>query len=547
MGSWRSKWCGVALALLIALVAAACTPDPVIPDPPEPEPGGRGVYLHAESAEPLSFDPAFADDAASERIARQIFEGLVRPDFFGTGVQPQLADTWSVDRAGRTWTFTIRSGVEFHDGTPLTPAAVCANFDRWHRWTGRAAELATVYRAHFMRAGRTLYHSCTVADDQQVQVVLHEPINNFLQLLALPQFVMQSPAALAQYEADPADPDVDPRTSPYATGNPTGTGPFTFLAHEPLVQVVLQRNPTYWGVGATLNKVVVRVVPDSQARLNELIGGRIHGFDVLQAEDFEDSDIFDVNVIDRKQASVLYLGINQHTPMLADERARRALAHAIDREALLDDVALAADTQPAYELIPPGIVGHSGLSGPEYNPALARLMLQDAGYEPEDITLRVAYPSGVTLPYLPAPEATYVRIAEQLEDVGFTVQPVAAPWPQYLELINDPERTDEHDLHLMGWSASMNHPAHLMVPLFGAQNPQFGFVQPAIHQAVNEAAADPGEVSQETWAQVSERLDDFQPVVPLAYPEPSVAIADEVRGYQISPVAAEVWNMVAVG
>jgi len=543
----------VIAAGLVALLTAACTPTPEPPpEPPPPqEPGGQGIYVHAGGTEPITFDPAFTTDPAGERIARQIFEGLVEPDDPGTGVAPALAESWRANSEYTEWVFTLREGVEFHDGTGFGPAAVCANFDRWHRWDGRAARPAATYRAHFRRDGRPLYHSCTVVDERQVRINLTAPSPNLLQVLAEPQFAMQSPTAMAEYGADPDSATADPRTSAYATGQPTGTGPFRFLAHEPLVQVVLERNPDYWGEPAVVNKAVVRVVPDSKARLADLTAGRVDGFDVLQPAD--DADLAELAengtapvVLDRGQPTVLYLGFNQHNPLLADVRVRRAIALGINREALFDGVVLPLDGRPAFELLPPGMLGHAGIRAEEYNPDLARLRLTEAGYRGDDLMVKLAYPSGVTLPYLPAPEETYVVIAEQLENLGFTVQPVATAWPDYLDLINNPARADEHDLHLMGWSSSATHPGNLLVPKFGAQHAEFGFVQPAISTMVNDAAAQPGDNPQLTWATVSLRLDDFRAVVPLAHPRPQLVLDEDVTGYRPSPVAAETWNTVAV-
>ncbi|MGJ3509858.1 ABC transporter substrate-binding protein [Enemella sp. A6] len=542
----------VIAAGVVALLTASCAPNPV--PPPEPSPntsGGQGIYVHATGTEPLGFDPAFATDPASEQLARQIFEGLVAPDEVGTGVQPALAEAWEHNDEHTEWVFTLREGVQFHDETAFTPSAVCANFDRWHRWRGRAARTAETYRAHFFRDGHELYHSCTRVDDRRVRITLTRPTPNLLEVLAQPQFAMQSPTALAEYRADADSATADPRASEYATAHPTGTGPFRFLAHEPLVQVVVERNPDYWGQPAELNKAVLRVVPDSKARLADLAAGRVNGFEVLQPAD--DADLAELAekgskpvVINRRQPSVLYVGFNQHNPMLADVRVRRAIALGINRQELLDGVILPTDTRPAHELIPPGMLGHAGIEAEEPDPELAKLRLTEAGYYGDDLTVKLAYPSGVTLPYLPAPEETYVVVAEQLEALGFTVQPVAASWPDYLDLISNPNRADEHDLHLMGWSSSSSHPANLLVPKFGAQNAEFGFVQPAISTTVNAAATDPGRDPQRTWADVSLRLDDFRAVVPLAYPQPHLVLDPEVRGYRPSPVAAETWNTVVV-
>lgn len=199
-------------------------------------------------------DPAMASDGETFRIARQQFEGLVSAKPGTTELEPLLATEWKASEDGKSYTFTLREGVKFSDGTDFNGEAVCANFDRWYNWSGvNQSENLTYYYGKLFRGYKTgktggIYDSCEATGPTEATVKLTEALRGFRQAMTLPAFSMQSPTALKEYNADDTQgTEEDPRFSAYATEHPTGTGPFVFEKWERDQQVTLKRNDNYWG------------------------------------------------------------------------------------------------------------------------------------------------------------------------------------------------------------------------------------------------------------------------------------------------------------
>ncbi|MDP9465842.1 MAG: ABC transporter substrate-binding protein, partial [Actinomycetota bacterium] len=156
------------------------------------------------------------------------------------------------------------------------------------------------------------------------------------------------------------------------------------------------------------------------------------------------------------------------------------------------------------------------------------------------------YPTGVSRPYMPSPEDTFVAIRSQLEAVGIKITPVADQWsPDYLDKVTG---SPQHGIHLLGWTGDYNDTDNFLGVFFGQKTDEWGFDNPEIFSALTEAR---GVASREEQTPLYEDLNkqimEFLPGVPIAHPVPSLAFAPEVEGYQPSPVQDEVWNNVTVG
>jgi peptide/nickel transport system substrate-binding protein len=239
-------------------------------------------------------DPALASDGETFRPARQVFEGLVGTKPGTTDLDPLLATEWAPSADGKSYTFTLRTGVKFQDGTDFNAEAVCANFDRWYNWTGlnQNENISYYYNSLFkgFKTGKTggIYDSCTADAADKATIKLKSSFAGFVQSMTLPAFSMQSPAALKQYDADnTSGTEDDPRFSSYATEHPTGTGPFTFEKWDRGQSVTLVRNDNYWGDKAKVARVIIRTISDPKARTQELQAGNIDGYDLVAPADVQ--------------------------------------------------------------------------------------------------------------------------------------------------------------------------------------------------------------------------------------------------------------------
>ena len=514
------------------------------------EEASGGTFVFAASSDPVSLDPAFASDGETFRVARQIFEGLVGTEPGTADPAPLLATEWETAEDGLSTTFTLRDDVTFHDGETFDAEAVCANFDRWYNWTGllQSENLSYYYGKLFRGFADTdpkgIYESCEAEDETTATINLTEPFAGFVQAMSLPAFSMQSPAAMEQYDADNVGgTEDDVRFSEYATAHPTGTGPFTFEEWERGQSVTLARYDDYWGDVAKLDEVIIRTIDDGNARRQALVNGEIDGYDLVAPGDLAGLEEDGFTIANRDPFNILYLAFNQAVPELQDIKVRQAIAHAIDKEAVVSQ-SLPEGSEVAVTFQPEAVAGYTeDVTQYEYDPEKAKALLAEAGAE--DLTLQFNYPTGVSRPYMPSPEDTFVAIRSQLEAVGITVTPVADQWsPDYLDKVTG---SPDHGIHLLGWTGDYNDTDNFLGVFFGQQTDEWGFDNAELFTALTEARGVPTRDEQTPlYEEINKTVMDFLPGVPIAHPVPSLAFAPGVEGYQPSPVQDEVWNAVTV-
>ena len=513
-----------------------------------------GTFVFAASSDPGMLDPAFASDGETFRVARQMFEGLVGTEPGTADPAPLLAKSWTNSEDGLSYTFQLEEDVKFHDGTDFNAEAVCTNFDRWYNWTGllQSQNLSYYYQSLFkgfkesdnpdLQGG--IYGGCEAASESEVTITLTKPFAAFIQALSLPAFSMQSPAAMEEFDADNVEgTEDDPRFSAYATEHPTGTGPFVFESWDRGQKVTLTRFDDYWGTTAELDEVIIQTISDPLARTQALKAGEIDGYDLVAPGDIEGLQEDGFIIENRPAFNILYLGMNQKAAPLDDLKVRQAIAHAIDKEAVISQ-SLPEGTTPATQFIPDLVEGFSeGVTTYEYDPEKAKALLAEAGAE--GATIEFNYPTGVSRPYMPAPEDTYVAIKSQLEAVGLKVTPTADKWnPEYLDKI---QGSEAHGIHLLGWTGDYNDTDNFLGVFFGKASNEWGFDNPELFTALDEARQLPTRDEQKpAYEAINEQIMEFLPGIPIASPVPSLAFAPYVEGYQASPVQDEVWNEVTV-
>ncbi len=543
------RWAATVLASA-ALVLAGCAESDRESDGGEGSGGdpAGGSFVFGGSAEPVSLDPFFASDGETFRVSRQIFEGLVGTEPGTADPAPLLATDWEVSEDGLTYTFTLQDGVTFTDGTNFDSDAVCFNFDRWYNMpeSAQSPDLTYYYSALFRGFATgpdkdaAIYGSCTADDPGTATIELKTPFAGFISALSLPAFGMQSPTALEATQDDAAE---NPRNTEYSTGGPVGTGPFKFEAWNRGENVTLVRNDDYWGEVAQLDEVIIVAIDDPKARADALTAGDIDGFDLVGPADLGSLESAGMQIENRPPFNVLYLGFNQKVKPLDDINVRKAIAHAINLDEVVS-TSLPEGTEKAIEFIPPVVSGYTeDVATYEYDPELAKQLLQEAGAA--GATIEFNYPTGVSRPYMPDPEATFNILRTQLEAVGLKIKPTADQWdPDYLEKI---QGTADHGMHLLGWTGDYNDTDNFVGVFFGTEQPEWGFDNPDLFQKLQDARSLPTVEEQvPVYEEINRDIMEFLPGVPLAHPVPSLAFAPGVEGYQPSPVQDEVWNQVTV-
>jgi peptide/nickel transport system substrate-binding protein len=554
-----------ALLLALAVAAAGCGGD----EEGEPAQTGEeeapagGTLVFAGAADPLVLDGALVSDGESLRVIDQLFEGLVTLEPGTTEVIPALATEWETSEDGLEWTFNLREGVTFHDGEPFNADAVCFNFERWYNFPDAFQNANASYYWQFGFGGGfadpiegaagpedSIYASCEVVDDLTVTLVLTRPSAAFLPALSLPSLAIHSPAALQEFGADEGTVDEEGifrPTGTYGTEHPTGTGPFMFESWTRGERLVVVRNEDYWGEPASLDSVIFRPIPDNAARLQALQAGEIHGYDLVEPQDMAtiEGDP-NLQLLDRPAFNVGYVGITQSQPPLDQVEVRQAIAHALDRQAVVDNF-YGGRGVVAHEFMPPELFGYADdVTQYEYDPAQTQELLEQAGVDtPVNITF--CFPTDVSRPYMPDPQRNFEAFRANLDEAGFRVRPRSAPWtPDYLGEVD----AGGCGLYLLGWTGDYGDPDNFVGTFFQDPQPAWGtdeFPNQEIMDALDAAEQEPDlEARTQAYEEINRLIAEWIPGVPYVHTSPALAFSANVQGYVPSPISLEPFSIVTL-
>lgn len=401
--------CFVALLLLLGFAAAQSDSAEWASTP----------FVYASCCDfPASLDPAIASDQPSTQISRLAYEPLV--DYVGgsSDLAPHLAEEWSISDDGRTYTFRLRQGVLFHDGTPLTADAVKYTFDRIKAMNrGVAAFLTSLERTE-------------VVDEYTVQLVLSGPDANFR--WALPSVRIVSPTAAREHEVN------GDWGSDWLRENMVGTGPYTMVSYDPPNTIELTAFEGYWKGwdGPHFKDAVWRFGMDYATRLLNLEQGLI---DLTESVGYSDVDRLTAN--EKVDVEVSTLGrcacffLNTASGPLSDVTVRRALQLTFPYETVTTDL-FPASTYPMRGGVPEGLsdIDLSRFSPWKQDLAAARALLDDGGYAGRDITITLGHIPGMEIAELPA----QIWQAD-LASIGVTLQLEPVPWGTLVEAMSQPE------------------------------------------------------------------------------------------------------------
>ena len=541
----RRRVISAGIASTMALSLAACAAS---------ERGGNsggegGTLTFGAAGAPDLFDPFYASDGETFRVSRQIMEGLVGFKPGTAEVEPELAREWQSSPDGKTWTFKLDQGVKFHDGTDFNAEAVCKNFQRWYNQTGAGQNQALSYYWIENFGGfadgksPSLYQSCEAPDPATAVVHLTRATSKFPDMLGLPAFAMQSPAAMEQYQANNVQAQGDSFIYPeYAKAHPTGTGPFKFVSYDEGNQTIrLARNDDYHGDKAKPSELIFRIIPDETSRKQELEAGSIDGYDYPNAADLQALRDGGHNVMVRPPFNVMYLGFTQkNNPALTDLRVRQAIAYAVDRENLVK-ANMPEGAEVATQYYPNTVEGWApDVQKYPHDPAKAKQLLAEAGQP--NLTVNFYWPTEVTRPYMPDPQGIYNALAEDLREAGITVNPISKPWNGgYIDDVDNAKA----DLFLLGWNGDYDTPDNFIGTFFGTPTNRFYTAgSPWGEQLAAELRAadgEPDEGKREGMYQEINRklLSQYLPAVPLSHSPSAIVMSKRVQGLVPSPVTDE--------
>ena len=360
-----------------------------------------------------------------------------------TQIVPGLAESWTISKDGLTYTFKLRKGVKFHDGTPFNAEAVKFSIERQFNPEHPANKLGKYPFANFFFGN---VKAVEAMDDSTVRFVLKEPRASFLAVLTSGAASIVSPTAVRKWGAD------------YPL-NPVGTGPFRYVSWQRGQQVVLEKNPDYWKGAVKLDRVVYRPIVEDQARLTELMTGAVDlivGVPPDFVGQLEGSP--KVSIARQVGAHVWYLGINNQKKPFDDKRVRQALNYAVNKDAIVKDVLKGTGAVSKGPVLPNTWGADAALKAYPYDPQKAKQLLAEAGY-PNGFSTTLWVPESGS--GMQSPVAMSTVMQSNLKAVGVNVTLQTMEWGAFLAKL----RSQEQELFALSWMAGTEDPDMVMYPL----------------------------------------------------------------------------------
>lgn len=468
-----------------------------------------------------NLDPAFAGGVQTGAMVAKLYDGLMRYDFESSEVIPNLAREVVVNDDATVFTFHLHEGVPFHDGSILTAHDVKYSFERVvDPATGGPlgwvfVDALIVGAADFAAGEADEISGIAVLDDLTVEITLEEPYAMLLYHLAMPAAHIVPQAVAEELGAD-------------FSNNPVGTGPFMLGDRMRDSSLDLVAFDDYFAGRAKIDGVHYRIITDSLIRWQEFLAGNLDSVGIPDAifNDVVNDPQYEDWIETSAELATFYWAMNQHYEVFQDVRVRRALAMAIDREAILAGPYNGKDII-ANGPIPPGLAGYQEREGIAYDPEGARALLAEAGY-----------PDGFELEMWSTRAETTVAVTELiaffLSEVGITTTINQVDFG----VLIDAAINGRAPAFILSWYADYADAYNFLHPLYVAAAAQrYNYHNPEVTELVERAA---------TLGNLEDRIPLYQqaedlivadvPVMYFRHPVSYSAVRPEVTGLLNHPI-----------
>lgn len=496
----------------------------------ETEANGAQEMVFVLSNEPDGIDPGVTNNSFASTFLVNCFEGLVTYDATGT-VVPGNAESWDISEDGTVYTFHLRDGLKWSDGTDLTAEDYVYALQRVlnPETAGQYVDIVTAYvkNAKEYYAGEATAEELGVkaVDPQTLEITLIQPTSFFIDLLTMWVF---DPVQKVTIEANGDQWTASPET--YVCN-----GPFKITEMNMGESMVLEKNEHYWDAeNVTMEKVTLRYILDTSTALTAYESGEVDGIRNIPSSDYARLKAENAGIQSVPNYGTVYYNINCEKEPYNNPLVRKALNLAVDRQAIIDNV-VQVDATPAYNFLAPGYVvdgtditeGRSdrGLS-PNADPEAAKAALAEAGYPDGEgfPTLQLSYYSDDTV------KKVVEAMAEMLEtNLGIEVEITSNDWAIFYENV----QKGNYEVAAMGWSADYTHPMSFLPLLVtdDANNNSF-YSNPEYDAMVEQikVETDPAKAV-ELIKQAEDLVMDEYPFINLYYKANNFLMKDYVKGY----------------
>jgi len=488
--------------------------------------------VYCADASPEGFDPGLWDSASTNNVNSQMFQGLLGFKRGGTELEPQLATAWTIAPDAKTFTFTLRRGVNFHKTPYFTPTRQFNADDvlfTFGRFIDPKHPFNQAFPANFVYPQNLglakLIEGIDRVDDYTVRFRLKQPNVIFQTYLAMAFAGIHSAEYGAQLLKDGRANQIN--------NQPVGTGPYKFKSYAKDDVVRMEPNPDYWGEKQKTTALVFSISREPNVRVQKLLAGECQVTAPLRDVDVSSLDGKpDVQLLKIQALNISYLSFNLKKPPVDKREVREALDIAVDRDAIFKALFPRGDAMQAVSAFPPAIPGYNKKLKNEYNPERAKQLLAKAGY-PSGFEIDLwALP--VTRPTNPNGQLMAQLIQQDWARIGVKAHIKTYEWGEYLKRANQ----GEHHVYMSGWSGDNGDADDFLTPNLSCAANQSGvkFCNPEFEKLINDARATPDPKKRiAMYEQAQEIFKRERPWITMAHSTVYIPVRKDVQGFIMAP------------
>ena len=494
---------------------------------------GPATLIWGRSGDVFTLDVPLSTDTQTTMVSTQLYNTLTRAKPGRVDVEAELATSWSTSADGLVWTFTLRKGVTFHDGTPFNAQAMKFNIDRWADPHNAYRPKGGTFEAWDDFVADTYKESRVVSPDT-IQVVLKTPNAPLLAAVSAISFGFASPQSIKQYGGEGVG------------QHPVGTGPFKFVEWVRDDHITLEANPSYFRHGLPkVQRVIFRVIKDNAARFLALKAGEVQLMELPNPDDVKaaQSDP-NLKVMLRPAFNSGWLRFNMNLPLFQDRRIREAVAAAINRPAIVQGL-YGGYGQVADQQLPPVMWGRSAnIKGYAFDPARAKQLLTEAGY-PNGFSFDFWY-MPISRTYFPNGKTIGTAIASYLANAGIRAHLMTEDWAAYLK----DRATNKFQIFMIGGTGDYGDPDDFWSYNFAKYDPNsanYSYNKPQLFSLIATARGTTNQGQRaRMYAQAADMIDQDVRDIYIAYARVPVLMRKNVDGLVLQPTANEYMDTVEV-